>query len=130
MKLRPYQPGDEDRFDARSDFAQDYLVAGGFPDGPKFTVLQQGEPVGIAGFSYLGDGQRGAWAYMAALSRVEWLLAARKAREVLSWVQPLIGCDVYATPADTDAAQRLLAYIGFRPSPDDAGVWKFMPEAA
>lgn len=124
MKLRDYQAGD--RVKARADFAAAFEAAGGvLPEGPRFTLLaDDGAVRGIGGFKPLGVQQVGAWAYLAALGRQEWVQAAALARVAIvrEWAQ---GADVYATPADTDAARRLLAWIGFRPSVDDAGVWKF-----
>lgn len=129
MRLRQYELGDLARFEPRADFRGEFDACGGrLPLGRKFTlVADDGRVLGVAGITWLdGPRQMGAWSYMADLRPREWLLAARKAREVCRWACALLVSNVYATPMDTDEAMRLLAYIGFRPSPDDAGVWKFM----
>lgn len=128
MRLRRYELGD--RVDATAAFRAEYEASGcELPPGAKFSLVARvdGREVvrGIAGFQTLGGIQLGAWAYMADLSPKEWVRAARLARTACGWATALGGKAVYATPHDTDEARRLLAYIGFRPSPDDAGVWKF-----
>lgn len=134
MRLRGYRLNDEAAVAARDDFQRDYVLSGwALPPGPKLSLAgdTDDEVLGVAGFQRLGPGQWGAWAYMAELSPRGWLKAARLARTVCHWAQTLLdeGCEVYATPADTEPAMRLLRYVGFRPSPDDAGVWKFFAEA-
>lgn len=131
MRLRAYENGDLARFEARADFRGDFDACGGrLPLGRKFTLeADDGRVLGVAGLKWL-DGylprQMGAWAYLSEMRPREWLWAAKRAREVCRWGCALLGVDLYATPADTDEAMRLLGFIGFRPSPDDAGVWKFM----
>lgn len=133
MRLRAYEAGDLDAFTPRADFRADFDAAGGvLPSGPKWTLLgEDGRVLGIAGFKPLpphGAGLCGAWAYLSALRARDWLAAAKRARIYCAFGQAFGMKGIYATPADTDAAQRLLAFVGFRPSPDDAGVWKFMPD--
>jgi hypothetical protein len=129
MRLRGYLMGDEARVNARADFVADYRAAGGvLPDGPKVSLLDDaGAVLGVAGFSRIAPRQWGAWAYLAEMAPRQWVRAARRARLAIIGATGLLdgGCSIYATPADTDAAQRLLASIGFRPSVDDAGIWKF-----
>lgn len=132
MRLRQFDPADLGQFTPRADFRADYVDAGSrLPFGPKLTLTgDDGQVLGVAGFVSLephSRNLRGAWAYMADMRPREWLQAARKARTACAWAAALLGARIYATPADTDAARRLLAFVGFRPSPDDAGVWKFMP---
>lgn len=135
MKLRPYQPHHLGAFTPRADFAADFAAEGGrLPVGKVVAVVDgpRDEIVGLAGFSRLGFRQFGCWALMADLRPRQWLAAARLARRVMPWASALLESGkvgLYATPADTDAARRLLGFIGFRPSPDDAGVWKWMGDS-
>ncbi|HET6972068.1 MAG TPA: hypothetical protein VFH92_13145 [Phenylobacterium sp.] len=130
MRLRGYELGDEFRVPARADFARDFEAAGRtLPAGPKLTLVDDaGAVAGVAGFMNVGPRQWCAWAFLADLAPRQWARAGRLARTCARWATALLddGCDVYATPYDTDQARRLLAAVGFRPSPDDAGVWKFM----
>lgn len=128
MRLEGYEIGDVYDVDARADFWTDFAAAGfRLPEGVKMTLRDEtGAIVGVAGFTRLAEpGQVGAWAYLADLSPRQWIKAARLARD-LCRLLPFWGWSIYATPADTDEAMRLLGFIGFRPSPDEAGVWKFM----
>lgn len=135
MKLRPFRLHHMRAFEPRADFRRDFEAAGGqLPIGSVFTVVDGPNEavVGLTGFTRLGYRQYGAWALMADLRPRQWVAAARLARRVLPWATALLGsgqAGIYATPADTDAAQRTLAAIGFRPSPDDAGVWKWMGDS-
>ena len=129
MRLRGYLMGDEARVNARADFVADYRAAGSvLPDGPKMTLLDDaGSVLGVAGFSRIAPRQWGAWAYLSEMAPRQWVRAARRARTAILGATGLLdgGARIYATPADTDAARRLLASIGFRPSVDDAGVWRW-----
>lgn len=128
MRLTRYQFADTALFTPRADFAAD-LEAAGFavPEGPKFTLREGAAVLGVAGFVPLAPGQVGTWACLADLRPRQWVAAARLARRVCAWAAALNAVRIYADPADSDAARRLLAYAGFRPSPDDGGAWKFMP---
>ncbi|PZQ57978.1 MAG: hypothetical protein DI570_18930 [Phenylobacterium zucineum] len=131
MKLRPYQIGDECCFQPRADFLADFAADGGqVREGPKFTLMGEGGAVrGVAGLTRLAHHAWGAWALMPDLSPREWVAAGRWARTVCVWATALHPRGrIYAVPADTDAARRLLAYAGFRPSPDDLGEWRFEPQ--
>ncbi|ODT88107.1 hypothetical protein [Phenylobacterium sp. SCN 70-31] len=130
MRLRPYEAGDERRFTPRPDFAADLADAGGaLHDGPRYTLIAD-DGVTVLGLGGLTPLERefsyGAWAYLGNLTPRQWVQAARLAAEVCGMATTCAGWRIYAVPADTDAAQRLLASMGFRPSPDDDGVWKLM----
>lgn len=132
MKLRPYRPQHLQAFTPRADFAADFEKAGRTLWHGRVWTVVEGEReriVGVTGLSKLAPGQYAGWALMADLRPREWLAAARLARRVLPWARALLEkgpADIYAIPADTDAARRLLAFIGFRPSVDAAGPWKFI----
>ena len=130
IRLRGYRIGEEFGVDARHDFWRDFRCKGWvLPVGPKLTLAGPDDaPLGVAGFQRVGDRQWCAWAFLAELAPRDWLRAARKARTCVRWAAALLdgGAEIYAVPADTIEARRLLAWIGFRPSPDADGPWKFV----
>ena len=131
MRMRDYRAGDEQKFTPRPDFYDDFIAAGcRLPEGPKWTFCDDTDEdlvKGVAGFTGMGPRQWGAWAYLCQFTPREWLWSARRAREMCAWacVLPEAGAQVYAIPAPTDEARRLLAYIGFRPTTDPDDAWKF-----
>lgn len=119
MKLRGYEIGDERRFLPRPDFAADFEAAGGLlPDGPKWALIDDvGGVAGVTGFVRMtGEDCWGAWALLRPLRPREWLAAVGLGRAVLRWADAILSngrARIYAIPADTPAARRLLEVMGF-----------------
>lgn len=115
LSLKLYLPGDEKRVTARADFAKAYAREGSrLPDGPKWTLGDGGTVLGVGGLEPLGEGNWGAWAYLADLTPRQWWWARMMAKAVIGYARRhfRVVC-ITARAADAPGAGRLLERLGF-----------------
>lgn len=121
LRLRPYQPGDEDAFEPRADFAADRAAtawnwAKGAP-GPTWTLLHGRQVLGIGGAVQGENHAWQAWAQLAELERRDWPQAVRLAGVVLTHLTDSLGAHwIWAEARQANAgAGRALEHLGFEP---------------
>lgn len=122
--LRPYMPGDFERFTPREDFRAEIVAGGlGWPaalsPARTWTLVRVGaaaEVCAVGGVTDVGDGAWVAWAVLGDLTAREICVAAPLAEDVLASVERFVRPPrIYATARETlPGAVALLAKLGFR----------------
>lgn len=123
LRLRPYRPGDFDRFTPRADFAREQEALGwplsgdAAPPGPTWTVVRGwgAEPavVGVGGAVDHGADGWQAWCCLADLPTRDWPQLLWLAGTVLAMLERR-GARRIQAHACEGCALRCLAMLGFK----------------
>lgn len=122
LALRPWEPGDQDAFVLRADFAADRAMVDwdwsrGAPGLTWSVVRGRREVIGVGGVIAHQASPWEAWAWLAEMPRRDWPTLLRMARGVLHRVEVVWGARIIeaGAHADNPAAIRCLRKLGFSP---------------
>lgn len=82
IDFRPYEEGDVYRIRIRNGDAMGELIS--IPDGEKWTMTKDGEPIACAGFMTVEDGIAVLWSFISDEARGHGLMLVRFARRLIN----------------------------------------------
>ncbi|HEV2530955.1 hypothetical protein [Phenylobacterium sp.] len=125
LSLRPYRPGDMDRFTPRADFEQERAAVGWAwkgapPPGRTWTLVRESAVftyvLGVGGLFEASPSHWHAWAVMSDMGPREWVEAGKLAGQVLDGVDLFNGPQQMTATAraSIEGARGYLEKLGFR----------------